>query len=105
MHELNAFEVARIVGCRPQEVAGLLRGGPATLDVAEQLAMKRYRWKAHVDDVDSYWVTVKQAAQILGVSIQRVKHYLDNDKLPYVTHRNGVRLMRTGPARDCCECA
>jgi len=35
-----------------------------------------------------------QAAQILGVSIQRVKQLLDKDFLPYLTHRDGTRLMR-----------
>lgn len=39
-------------------------------------------------------MTLKQASDILGVSIQRVKQYLDKEQVPYVLHRNGVRLMR-----------
>jgi hypothetical protein len=46
------------------------------------------------DDPDSYWVTVKQPSDILGLSTQRVKQYLDNDQVPYALHRNGTRLMR-----------
>lgn len=55
-----------------------------------------YPWKAHVDDPDSYWVTVKQAADVLGVSAQRVKQLLDADLVPHVTKTRGrgVRLMR-----------
>lgn len=94
MHHLNAFEAAGIIGCHPQDVAELLDGRLATLETVETIALDRYRWKAHVDDADSYWVTVKQASDILGVSIQRVKQYLDNEQVPYVLHRNGVRLMR-----------
>jgi hypothetical protein len=94
VEHLTPFDAARILGCTPAQAAELLDGDPATLEHVEQLAFHRYRWKAHVDDPDSYWVTVKQASNILGVSIQRVKQYLDNDQVPYVLHRNGTRLMR-----------
>ena len=72
----------------------MLKGQPATLETVERLAVQHYRWKVHVHDPASYWVTVKQAAEILGVSIQRVRQYLDNEQVPYVVHRNGVRLVR-----------
>lgn len=71
MEHLTAIDAAPILGCTPAQAAELLDGQPATLEQVEQLALERYRWKAHVDDQDSYWVTVKQAATILGVSIQR----------------------------------
>ena len=94
MEHLTSFDAARVLGCTPAQAADLLTGQPATLEHVERLALERYRWKAHVDDPNSYWVTVKQASDILGVSIQRVKQYLDNDQVPYVLHRNGTRLMR-----------
>jgi hypothetical protein len=71
-----------------------LDGQAATFEHVEQLTLERYRGKAPVDDADSYWVTIKQASDILGVSIQRVKQYLDNGQAPYVLHRNGTPLMR-----------
>ena len=48
----------------------------------------------HTDDSESYWVTVGQAAEILDLSVQRVKQLLDEDRLPYLLPRFGVRLMR-----------
>ena len=72
----------------------------ATLEPVELFALERYRWTAHVDDPDSYRGTVKQTSDILGVSVQRVKQYLDNDQVPHVLHRNGTRLMpREQPGR------
>ena len=35
-----------------------------------------------------------QAAEILDVSIQRVKQLLEKDFLPYAGHASGARLMR-----------
>jgi hypothetical protein len=69
----------RTAACRAAE---LLDRQTPTLEHVEQLTLHWYRWKAHVDDPDSYWVTVKQASDILGVSIQRVKQYLANDQVP-----------------------
>lgn len=83
MDRLDSFRAARIIGCTPREVADLLDGRPATQETLEQIAIDHYSWRRHVDDdPDSYWVTVKQAAGILGVSIQRVKQYLDNEQVP-----------------------
>ena len=58
------------------------------------MALERYSCRHHADDPDSYWVTVSSAAEILGVSIQRAKQLLEKGFLPYVTHRDGARLMR-----------
>jgi len=92
--ELDRQEVARIVGCTPEELPALLDGRPATRERAEELASEHYRWRRHVDDPDSYWVTLKQASAIRGVSTQRMKQLLDSGEVPYVVHRDGVRLMR-----------
>jgi hypothetical protein len=92
--ELDRQEVARIVGCTQEEVSALLDGRPATRERAEELASQHYRWRRHVDDPDSYWVTLKQASAIRGVSTQRMKQLLDSGEVPFVVHRDGVRLMR-----------
>jgi hypothetical protein len=63
-------------------------------------ALDRYRWKANVDDPHSYWVTVKQAAAILGVSRQRVKQLLEADRLPYVVAARRREAHAPGAARD-----
>lgn len=72
----------------------MLDGRTATREVVEELAVEHYRWRAHVNDPDSYWVTLKQAAAILDVPAPRMKEYLADDRVPYVVHRDGVRLMR-----------
>lgn len=92
--ELADVEAARILGCSVDEVPGLLDGRPVTREAIEQLAVEHYRWRKHVDDPDSYWVTLKQASAILGVPSQQVKQLLETGRLPYVVHRDGVRLMR-----------
>ena len=92
--ELNPAEAARILGCGTDEVPGLLDGQTATRERVEALALQHYRWRRHVDDPDSYWVTLKQASAILGVPTQRMKQMLESGEVPYVVHRDGVRLMR-----------
>lgn len=94
MEELSIFEAAHILGTTPAEAKELLKGHDLTSESVEDVALDHYRWRAHVDNVDSYWVTVKQAAVIHDVSTQRVKQLLVKDLLPYVTTHTGVRLMR-----------
>ena len=72
----------------------MLAGRRLALDELEALALKIYSWRRHTHDPDSYWLTVMQASEILGVSIQRVKQLLEKDFLPYVVHASGARLMR-----------
>lgn len=88
------MEAARILGCSSEEATALLDGGPATRESVEELALRNYRWRRHVDDPDSYWVTLKQASTILGVPPERVKQMLESGDVPYVVHKDGVRLMR-----------
>lgn len=95
MEQVDAFEAARILGCGPDEACRFLGGSRAPLDWVEELALQLYPWRRHLDDLDSYWCTVSQAAeQVLGLSVQRVKQLLDGDRIPYVTHVSGARLMR-----------
>ena len=91
---VTAFEAARILGCSPQEAKALLAGRRSTVEEVEALALEHYSWRRHTRDPDSYWVTVTQAAGVLGVSVQRVKQLLDKGFLPYVVHVSGARLMR-----------
>lgn len=42
---------------------------PAT---SKQMAVEVYEWRRHADDPDSYWLTSHQAAELLGVSRQRL---------------------------------
>jgi len=51
-------------------------------------------WRAHLRDPDSYWITVSQAADILGVSDAELRRMLTHRRLPFFTHKSGVRLMR-----------
>lgn len=92
--ELDLAEAARILGCSSEEVSALLDGGPTTRESVEEIALQHYRWRRHVDDPDSYWVTLKQASTILGVPPERVKQMLESGDVPYVVHKDGVRLMR-----------
>ena len=102
MDEVTIFEAAHVLGCPLATARELLEerglaigsGLTARLDDLEELAVTQYKWKAHIDDPDSYWVTVSQAAEILDLSTQRVKQLLGQDRLPHVEHHSGVRLMR-----------
>lgn len=60
----------------------------------ESVALECYPWRAHLRDPDSYWVTVSQAADILGVSDAELRQMLTYRRLPFFTHKSGVRLMR-----------
>ena len=92
---VTVFDAAHILGCSPRQAQALLaRRRPLTLARVEALALEHYSWRRHTHDPESYWVTVSQAAEILGVSIQRTKELLDKDFLPYLTHKSGARLMR-----------
>jgi hypothetical protein len=104
MTTTTLFEAAHILGLPPAKARPLLeqrglfgpRGGRrgASVEEIEALALEAYPWRAHVHDPDSYWVTVSQAADILGVSIPRVKQLVEKDFLPNVRHRAGVALFR-----------
>ena len=104
MEHLTILEAAHMLGLPPAEARHLLYdhqlAAPrshlvtATTAAVEELAPVHYPWKQHVHDPQSYWLTVSQAAGILGVSVQRVKQFLEKDALPYETTNTGVRLMR-----------
>lgn len=71
-----------------------MRGHVVTPGEVESVALGSYRWRAHLRDPDSYWVTVSQAADILGVPVAELRRMLAQRRLPFFTHASGVRLMR-----------
>ena len=90
METLDAVQAARVLGRSPDEARRMLHGQRLPLPEVERLALQTYRWRSFVDDARSYWVTVRQAAGILGLSRQRVKQLLEADRLPYeVAHVGG----------------
>ena len=71
-----------------------MRGHVVTPGEVESVALDHYPWRAHLSDPDSYWITVSQAADIIGVSDAELRRMLDRRRLPFYIHKSGVRLMR-----------
>ena len=88
------LDLATILGCGPEEAARLLEGRPVTPGEVEAAARIHYDWRRHLNDPDSYWLTISQASRILGLRPKAVRKLLDSKRLPYITHVSGVRLMR-----------
>jgi hypothetical protein len=88
------LDLVTILGCTPEEAARLLRGRPVTPGEVEAAARIHYDWRRHINDPESYWVTISQASRILGMRPKVVRKLLDNRRLPFITHASGVRLMR-----------
>ena len=88
------FDPVRVLGCSEEEAAELLRGRRITPGEVETVALSSYQWWRHLRDPRSYWVTTSQAARLLHLAPSVVRRMLDQDRLPYVVHSSGVRLMR-----------
>jgi hypothetical protein len=88
------FDPVRVLGCTPGEAAKLMHGQTMTLDEVEALALSSYQWWRHLRDPRSYWVTASQASRLLHVAPSVIRRLLDQERLPYVVHSSGVRLMR-----------
>ena len=95
---MNAFPISfdpvAVLGCTEDEALRLLHGKRVTPGEVESVAVEHYDWRRHLTDPESYWVTVSQAARILHLAPSVVRRMLDEDRLPYVVHATGVRLMR-----------
>jgi hypothetical protein len=91
MAQLDAI---RVLGCTPKEAAELMRGRNMSLAEVEALAQSSYQWWRHLRDPRSYWVTASQASRLMHTSPGIVRRLLDEERLPYVVHTSGVRLMR-----------
>jgi excisionase family DNA binding protein len=94
METLDAFQAAPVLGCSPDDARHILCDRRLPLPEVEHLALRTYPWRRFMNDARSYWVTVRQAARILGVSRQRVQQLLEADRLPYEVASGGTRLMR-----------
>jgi excisionase family DNA binding protein len=46
-------------------------------------------------DAEKEYLTIKEAADILGISRQAVYNKLDNEFTPYLTIENGKKLLNT----------
>ncbi len=92
--EFVDFDPVRVLGCSEEEAAELLRGRRITPGEVETVALSSYQWWRHLRDPRSYWVTTSQAARLLHLAPSVVRRMLDQDRLPYVVHSSGVRLMR-----------
>lgn len=94
METQHSFDPTHVLGCSRQQALEHMRGRPVTPGEVEAVAMRTYSWRRHVHDAASYWLTVGQAARLLGSSPAQVRSLLDHRRLRYVVHASGVRLMR-----------
>ncbi|MBA2559894.1 MAG: helix-turn-helix domain-containing protein [Propionibacteriales bacterium] len=90
-------DAALILGCARSTVRRLIAAGElpptdryrhrqlARADV-EALALRVYRWRLHLDDVDPYWVTGERAAVVLGVGVTRLNQLAARGFVPFETH-------------------
>ena len=83
-----------ILGCSREEAIELFNGRPITPGEAEAIAERSYRWRSHLHDPESYWITTVEAARILELTPRQVKGLLDRGQLRHVRHISRVRLMR-----------
>jgi hypothetical protein len=82
------------LGCSREEAVELFHGRPVTPGEAEAIAERSYRWRRHVHDPQSYWITTPEAARTLELTPRQVKRLLDRGRLQHVRHVIRVRLMR-----------
>ena len=61
---------------------------------AEGVALRTYRWRRHLHDPASYWVTVGQAADLLGRPRPDVDRLIAERRVPCNVHADGTRLLR-----------
>jgi hypothetical protein len=90
----GVFDPSLVLGCSHEQAALLMQGRRVTPGEVESVACTSYQWWRHLRDPYSYWVTTSQAARLLHLSPGVVRRMLDEDRLPYVVHTSGVRLMR-----------
>jgi hypothetical protein len=92
--EPTVFDPAWMLGCSLEEARRLMRGRVITPGEVEGVALEHYAWREHLEDPHSYWMTVPQAAAVLGLAEDELLEELDSRRIAFVTHRSGVRLMR-----------
>ena len=91
---VRQLDPIHILGCSREEAVELCHGRPVTPGEAEAIAAESYRWRRHLNDPESYWITTAEAARILELTPRQVKRLLDRGQLQHVRHASRVRLMR-----------
>lgn len=97
---MDVFDPLAVLGCSLEEARDWLGNRRVTPGEVEAAAARHYRWRAHLHDDDSYWVTVGQAAGIIGISRAEVVRLVEARRLPSITHVSGVRLLRRDRVRE-----
>jgi hypothetical protein len=92
--DLTIDAAAHILGMLAWQAERILGPGPYELEAVEISALDHYQPSAHRADRFSYWLTSSTAAELMGVSPARVKRMVSADRLPYMTHHSGLRLLR-----------
>ena len=98
-------EAASILGCSKSAArrrilaAGISSAGryahrSLSREAVEHLALTLYRWRQHLGEPESYWITGQEAADVLGVNVSRVRVLAAKDRIPYVLHVDGTRMYR-----------
>lgn len=91
---METFDPLTILGCTADEAREWLGGRRVTPGEVEAAAALHYRWRAHLHENDSYWVTIGQAARLAGVTRTEMNRLVASRRLPSIQHISGVRLMR-----------
>ncbi len=60
----------------------------------EAKALRTYPHWRHKDDPESYWVTGRRAADVLGVNVARLNQLVAKGFLPFEVHADGTRMYR-----------
>lgn len=99
-------EAAHILGVTPSTVRRHVLAGRLTAHrkpykhrtlsraEVEGLAKQTYRYRRHIYDPESYWVTNERAAAILGVNRARLNQLAASDLIPFELHASGTPLYR-----------
>jgi len=96
---LTHAEAAELLGVHPGTVARIIRRGELTtpskwakagLSRADVERLSLARWRPS----STTWLTIAQAAQVLGVTPPRVRQLANSGRLPYERSPAGRRLFR-----------
>lgn len=102
---ITRHEATQVLGCLPpavrryiangtlHEVAGQAKCNLMRAEV-EALAIEIYDWRKRFAEPQAYWVAAQRAAEILRVSLPRLRGLSESGRIPSVVHSDGTRLFR-----------
>jgi len=105
VHPVTYAEAAHILGVDPSTVRRHVLAGRLTqsedgrhrmlsrADVEAQALRTYLHWR-HKNESESYWVTGRRAADVLGVNVARLNQLVAKGFLPYEVHADGTRMNR-----------